>query len=213
MRLVNTRQLAILAAAALLGLSVVSAHDHHGANMNFDAGEPIGAVLKLHILLMAVAFGVLFPVGLVLGLRKNKWHVPVQSVGGVLAIVGFVLGHAHGGRAFRDNAHSKFSWFMLWLLAGQLGAGIYLKLHTEKRFNDVVRPYIRVAHKAMAITMVVATYVQMLLGVVAWLGYCYDGYLGQCLAHLIMGSSFLAYGVWLLLLVRLASPWLSSFGR
>ncbi|KAJ2464908.1 hypothetical protein GGI02_004854 [Coemansia sp. RSA 2322] len=28
-----------------------------------------------------------------------------------------------------------------------------------------------------------------------------------------MGSSFLAYGVWLLLLLRLATPWLASFGR
>ncbi|KAJ2389671.1 hypothetical protein GGI05_003432 [Coemansia sp. RSA 2603] len=193
--------------------SVVRAHDHHGANMNFDAGEPIGGVLKMHIFLMSISFGVLFPIGLVLGLRKHRLHVPVQSAGGVLAIIGFVLGHAHGGRAFKENAHSKFSWFMLWLLAAQLGAGIYLKLHTEKRFNDVVRPYIRIAHKYMAITMIVTTYVQVLLGVVAWLGYCYDGYLGQCLAHLIMGSSFLAYGIWLLLLVRVAGPWLSKFGR
>ncbi|KAJ2091922.1 hypothetical protein IW138_001611 [Coemansia sp. RSA 986] len=191
----------------------VLGHDHHGANMNFDAGEPIGGVLKAHIFLMSVAFGALFPVGLVLGLKKNKWHVPVQATGGVLAIVGFILGHAHGGRAFPDNAHSKFSWFMLWLLVGQLGAGIYLKLHTERRFNDRARPFVKIAHKIMAIVMVVATYVQVLLGVVAWLGYCYDGYFGQCLAHLIMGSSFLAYGVWLLLLVRVATPWLTRIGR
>ncbi|KAJ2718537.1 hypothetical protein GGI07_005709 [Coemansia sp. Benny D115] len=201
----------LLAVTALASLA--AAHDHHGANMNFDVGEPIGGVLKLHILLMSVSFGALFPIGLVLGLRKNRWHVPVQATGGVLAVVGFVLGHAHGGRAFKENAHSKFSWFMLWLLSAQMAAGIYLKMHTERRFNDVARPYIRVAHKLMAIVMVVATYVQILLGVVAWLGYCYDGFLGQCLAHLIMGSSFLAYGVWLLLLVRLATPWLSSFGR
>ncbi|KAJ2158748.1 hypothetical protein GGF46_003529 [Coemansia sp. RSA 552] len=162
---------------------------------------------------MFVAFGLLFPIGLVLGLRKHRWHVPVQATGSVLAIVGFVLGHAHGGRAFPENAHSKFSWFMLWLLVAQLGAGIYLKLHTERRFNDVARPYVKIAHKYMAILMVVATYAQVLLGVVAWLGYCYGGFLGQCLAHLIMGSSFLAYGVWLLLLVRLAMPWLQSFGR
>ncbi|KAJ1998755.1 hypothetical protein GGI06_006195, partial [Coemansia sp. S85] len=101
----------------------------------------------------------------------------------------------------------------MWLLVAQLGAGIYLKLHTEKRFNDLARPYIKIAHKLMAVTMVIATYVQVLLGVVAWLGFCYDGYLGQCLAHLIMGSSFLAYGIWLLLLLRLATPWLASYGR
>ncbi|KAJ2520843.1 hypothetical protein GGI11_002181 [Coemansia sp. RSA 2049] len=207
-----------LALAAVLVLGCVAApalgHDHHGgANMNFDAGEPIGGVLKAHIFLMSIAFGAVFPVGLVLGLKKNRWHVPVQAAGGVMAVIGFVLGHAHGGRAFPDNAHSKFSWFMLWLLAGQLGAGVYLKLHTEKRFNDRARPFIKIAHKIMAVVMVIATYVQILLGVVAWLGYCYDGYYGQCLAHLIMGSSFLAYGVWLLLLTRLAMPWLKRFGR
>ncbi|KAJ2802691.1 hypothetical protein H4R20_003181 [Coemansia guatemalensis] len=201
------------AAALLAGARTARAHDHHGANMNFDTGEPIGAVLKIHIILMSLSFGLLFPIGLVLGLKKNRWHVPVQATGGVLAIIGFVLGHAHSGRAFPENAHSKFSWFMLWLLVAQLSAGGYLKAHTERRFNDRARPYIKIAHKYMAILMIVVSYVQVLLGVVAYLGYCYDGYLGQCLAHLIMGSSFLAYGIWLLLLLRLASPWLSQFGR
>ncbi|KAJ2757689.1 hypothetical protein IWQ57_007026, partial [Coemansia nantahalensis] len=174
---------------------------------------PIGGVLKAHIVLMSIAFGALFPIGLVLGLRRSRWHVPVQAVGAVLAAVGFVLGHAHGGRSFPDNAHSKFSWVMLWLLAGQVGAGVYLKLHTERRFNDRARPYVRVAHKYLAALMIVATYAQVLLGVVAWLGFCFGGFFGQCLAHLIMGSSFLAYGIWLLLLLRLAGPWLASFGR
>ncbi|KAJ2748574.1 hypothetical protein GGI19_006056, partial [Coemansia pectinata] len=161
----------------LLCALVVHGHNHHAANMNFDMGEPIDGVLKAHIILMSIAFGALFPIGMVLGLRKNKWHVPVQATGGVLAVIGFVLGHTHGGRAFHENAHSKFSWFMMWLLAAQLGAGIYLKLHTEKRFNDRVRPYIKIAHKYMAIVMIIATYVQVLLGVVAWLGFCYGGYL------------------------------------
>ncbi|KAJ2712369.1 hypothetical protein H4R19_002793 [Coemansia spiralis] len=199
-----------LAAGAPLALG----HDHHhGANLDFDTGEPIGAALKAHIALMSIAFGVLFPVGLVLGLRRSRWHVPVQVAGTALAVVGFVLGHAHGGRAFPDNAHSKFSWVMLWLLAGQVGAGVYLRLHTERRFNDRARPYIRVAHRYLAALMIVATYAQVLLGVVAWLGFCFGEFYGQCLAHLIMGSSFLAYGVWLLLLLRLAGPWLASFGR
>ncbi|KAJ1764787.1 hypothetical protein LPJ77_005071 [Coemansia sp. RSA 2523] len=205
--------LSLGAAALLSGARLASAHDHHGANLNLDPGEPIGGAMKMHIILMTVSFGILFPIGLVMGLKKHRWHVPVQATGGVLAIIGFVLGHAHGGRSFPENAHSKFSWFMLWLLAAQMGAGIYLKLHTERRFNDRARPFIKIAHKYLAALMVVATYTQVLLGVVAWLGFCYDGYMGQCLAHLIMGSSFLAYGIWLLLLVRLATPWLARFGR
>ncbi|PIA16996.1 hypothetical protein COEREDRAFT_80726 [Coemansia reversa NRRL 1564] len=210
---IGHRILPLCAAALLVGAQSAWAHDHHGANMNFDTGEPIGAILKVHIILMSLSFGLFFPIGLVLGLKKNRWHVPVQTTGGVLAIIGFVLGHAHGGRAFPDNAHSKFSWFMLWLLVAQLSAGGYLKAHTERRFNDKARPYIKIAHKYMAILMIIVSYAQILLGVIAYLGYCYDKYLGQCLAHLIMGSSFIAYGIWHLLLLRLASPWLNRFGR
>ncbi|PIA16997.1 membrane protein [Coemansia reversa NRRL 1564] len=210
---IGHRILPLCAAALLAGAQSAWAHDHHGANMNFNTGEPIGAILKVHIILMSLSFGLFFPIGLVLGLKKNRWHVPVQTTGGVLAIIGFVLGHAHGGRAFPDNAHSKFSWFMLWLLVAQLSAGGYLKAHTERRFNDKARPYIKIAHKYMAILMIIVSYVQILLGVIAYLGYCYNGYFGQCLAHLIMGSAFMAYGVWLLLLLRLASPWLNRFGR
>ncbi|KAJ2484525.1 hypothetical protein IWW47_005665, partial [Coemansia sp. RSA 2052] len=100
-------------AAALLACAlVVRGHNHHAVNMNFDMGEPIDGVLKAHIVLMSIAFGAFFPIGMVLGLRKHKWHVPVQATGGVLAVIGFVLGHSHGGRAFHENAHSKFSWLM-----------------------------------------------------------------------------------------------------
>lgn len=36
---------------------------------------------------------------------------------------------------------------------------------------------------------------------------------GQCLAHFIMGSSFVAYGIILLLFLRVGGPWLLRQGK
>ena len=57
--------------------------------------EPIGTIMALHITFMVagrlwplsslrfgdhlLAFGFIYPLGMVLGLARNKWHVPVDS--------------------------------------------------------------------------------------------------------------------------------------
>ena len=43
---------------------------------------------------------------------KNRWHVPTQVVGAVVAILSWFLGHNHGGRQFapvckETKSHSK----------------------------------------------------------------------------------------------------------
>lgn len=54
----------------------------------------------------------------------------------------------------------------------------------------------------------------MLLGAVAFRGYCRGGRLGQCLAHYIMGSGFVGYGVVLVLLGTVAGErWVRRSGR
>src|SRR5690554_4551819 len=84
-------------------------------------------VLWIHIFLQMFAFGILFPLGMVLGvcfplffyppippppppfspplicpqMTKSVWHVPVQVLSTILAVIGFLLGHMHGGRQFR----------------------------------------------------------------------------------------------------------------
>lgn len=37
---------------------------------------------------------------MVLGLAKNKWHVPVQILGTALFVIGIFLAHAHNGRNY-----------------------------------------------------------------------------------------------------------------
>ncbi|KAJ2798109.1 hypothetical protein H4R21_004062, partial [Coemansia helicoidea] len=54
--------MALLACALALaaGAPLALAHEHHhDASLSFDTGEPIGGVLKAHIVLMSIAFGAL----------------------------------------------------------------------------------------------------------------------------------------------------------
>jgi hypothetical protein len=105
----------------------------------------------------------------------------------------------------------------------------------EKGFHGKIRPLLTKIHKVLGVSIPVIGYVQIVLGVIASLGFCYGGkqlyinsslykflmpttfiYLestGQCLAHFIMGSSFVAYGILLLLSLRVGGPWLLRNGK
>lgn len=37
---------------------------------------------------------------MVLGLAKNKWHVPTQVLASTLFVIGYFLAHAHNGRNY-----------------------------------------------------------------------------------------------------------------
>jgi hypothetical protein len=107
------------------------------------------------------------------------------------------LGHLHKGRAFAKNIHAGFSnWLMLMLIV-QIVFGIYLKFHITKGFHGKIR---KVA-------------VQMLFGGITALGYCRDDHLGQCLAHFIMGSAFIGYGIILTIIMLVGQAWLKRTGR
>ncbi|CAN6675028.1 hypothetical protein TRVA0_080S00122 [Trichomonascus vanleenenianus] len=164
----------------------------------FVTGEPLDAILWMHILLMGLAFGILFPTGMVCGLTRSRWHVPVQTLSGSVALVGYFLGHAHKGRQFpAGNIHARFSsWVMLTALC-QVVLGVILKLHIEKGFLGRVRRVLVKVHLIIAIAFPPMSWVQMLFGAITIPGFCHDDHLGQCLAHEIMGSSFIAYGFFL----------------
>jgi hypothetical protein len=53
----------------------------------------------------------------------------------------------------------------------------------------------------------------MLFGALVLRGYCYGGNLGQCLAHYIMGSAFVGYGILLAIAVNVGGEWLKRRGR
>ena len=144
---------------------------------------------------------------------KSRWHVPLQVLGTIIAIVGYFLGHRHGGRQFVEgNVHAKFASTLMFFLAVQVGLGIYLKLHLEKGINGKIRRFIKPCHGVLGKTIPVLSWVQMLFGGITTLGFCQGDHLGQCLAHFIMGSAFIAYGIILTILLLVGQLWLPDAG-
>ncbi|KAG1801733.1 uncharacterized protein BJ212DRAFT_1487625 [Suillus subaureus] len=189
----------------------VLAHEHHGADLTEEQlNAPVDAILWIHIALQAIVWGFIFPVGMVLGLARSKWHVPVQSLAFALTFGGIILGHAHGGRQFPSSIHSHIgSWILVPILA-QLCLGIYLKLHIHER---TLRPYAVRAHGILGRIWPILGWVQGLFGVITLRGFCGEVGAGQCAAHYIMGSAFIAYGIIMTLLLVVGDDWVHRSGR
>ncbi|KAI0123367.1 hypothetical protein BJ170DRAFT_106600 [Xylariales sp. AK1849] len=208
-----------LPAILLLAASIPMASGHEHDSSRIEDGEtisadPIDTTLWVHIFLQVAAWGIIFPTGMVLGITKNRWHVPVQSLGTALSIVGYALGHMHGGREFlHTNVHSKFASPLMFGLFAQILMGIYLRLHLEKGINGKIRRFVKLGHGILGKAMPVLAWVQMLFGGITALGFCQGDHLGQCLAHFIMGSAFIAYGIILTLLLLVGQIWLRRTGR
>jgi len=145
---------------------------------------------------------------------KSRWHVPVQVFSSVVAVLGYVLGHKHGGRQFvSSNVHAGFAAPLMFILAAQVVLGVYLKLHLEKGLHRRIRPVARLAHSINGKAFAVVSWTQMLFGGITALGFCQGDHLGQCLAHFIMGSAFIAYGILLTILLLVGQVWLRRTGR
>jgi hypothetical protein len=224
----KTWRKALVVSALLCG---AAAHPHHASPDEIDPSavswqhfrsmhtfiscpreQPIDTMLRLHIYFQIFVWAILFPTGMVLGITRSRWHVPVQSLGTVLTLAGYFLGHHHGGREFPETAHGLFASFVLYYLVAQAAMGIFLKLHL-KWGEDRVRPIVVKVHGVLGKSYPVIGWVQMVLGGIALLGMCFGDHLGerawrsqsfpsahyrhlgQCLAHFIMGSSFIGQSI------------------
>ncbi|CAN8095242.1 unnamed protein product [Discula destructiva] len=196
---------------------MADAHEHATEHIPDDSAvspEPMDSILWAHIFINMFAFGILFPLGMVLGITKSRWHVPTQALATLLAMLGYALGHMHKGREFRsDNVHSRFGDWVYFYMFAQVIVGVYLRLHLEKGYQRRVRPVIRIMHGIAGKAFPVIVWTQMLFGGITALGFCQGEHLGQCLAHFIMGSAFIAYGILLTILMLVGQLWIKRTGR
>lgn len=145
---------------------------------------------------------------------KSRWHVPLQVFATVLAVVGYFLAHLHRGRQFRPhNAHSRAATPLFFILAAQVGMGVYLKLHLEKGINARIRRLVKPAHGFLGKAFPVLSWTQMVFGGITALGFCQDDHLGQCAAHFIMGGAFIAYGILLTIALVAGQLWIRRSER
>jgi hypothetical protein len=119
----------------------------------------------------------------------------------------------HKGRTFAPNIHASFANGLMLMLAVQVVFGIYLKFHLEKGFHGKIRKVAVYGHGIVGKLMPVVAWVQMLFGGITALGFCHQDHLGQCLAHFIMGSAFIGYGIILTIIMLAGQYWLKSTGR
>ncbi|OQU97276.1 hypothetical protein CLAIMM_03230 [Cladophialophora immunda] len=225
----SQRSTSLLSLFSLL-LITTSVSAHGGHTDKIPEGEavspdPLDSRLWVHILLMIVSFGMIFPYGMVLGIIKSRWHVPLQIVGTVIATVAYFLGHMHKGRQFRHpNIHASFANSLVLMLLIQVGLGVGLKLHLEEKKGWIGRVFggkvgrggrrgVVMIHGWLGKLMPIVAWAQMLFGGIVAMGYCRGDHLGQCLAHFIMGSAFIAYGVIMTLLLLVGQAWLRRTGR
>ncbi|GAA6003801.1 Ytp1p [Rhodotorula paludigena] len=199
----------VLAAASLP--RIVSAHEHHEVETgpyehNFTNDEPLDGTIKWHIAIQIFCWGILFPAGMVLGITRSRFHVPLQSLTVALSLAGNSLGHHHGGRSFHMTAHAHFAGYLWWYMISQTAMGIFLKLHVLE--GTVVRRSVVVAHGIVGKSFPVVGWTQMIFGGIAALGFCFNDHVGQCAAHFIMGSAFIAYAVILIMMMRVGAGFL-----
>ncbi|KAH8836072.1 hypothetical protein DL96DRAFT_1576589 [Flagelloscypha sp. PMI_526] len=203
----NSRIRAVLLLVSAFTKAVL-AHEHHDELSDEEKHAPVDSILWIHIFIQATVWGFLFPIGMVLGLAKSRWHVPTQLTGFALTFAGYFLGHIHGGRKFLPSAHEKMANIMFIPIFLQLSVGIYLKLHL-----DPFRPFLVKCHKVIGVLYPILGWTQMLFGAIAFMGYCRGGELGQCLAHYIMGSGFIAYACIMVLVMVVGEEWMKRSGR
>lgn len=200
--------------AAILSLLFSSAnahgHHHHGPA---DNSIPIDSVLKMHMIFQAFVWIILFPATMVLGMVRHRLHVPLATLSLALTTLGYFLGHGHKGRSFPHTAHGTLASILVFYLFAQAALGVYLKLHLKWRAETWIRPPLLFIHGFLGKTFPILGWVQMVLGVATLQSWCFGGHLGQCLAHYIMGSSFVAYSVILLIMLKAGSGWLARRGK
>ncbi|TFK75059.1 hypothetical protein BDN72DRAFT_955393 [Pluteus cervinus] len=189
---------------------LVSAHEHHDQVSEEAAKAPLDAVLWMHMDVQLLVWGILFPIGMVLGITRSRWHVPLQSLGFLLTFMGYVLGHSHKGRQFPAGFHGTFADFLFLPIVAQLVLGIYLKLHIHEL---TIRPYAVKAHGILGKAYPILGWSQMLFGAATLGGYCRGDNLGQCLAHYIMGSGFIAYAAIMAIILLVGQAWVKRSGR
>ncbi|ORX33754.1 hypothetical protein BD324DRAFT_638450 [Kockovaella imperatae] len=201
------RSLAFLLVCSVL--RAVRAHEHHHDLSEIDLTIGFDWMIWTHMVIQAFVWGISFPLGMVLGMTKSKYHVPLQSTNVVLVFIAMWMGHHHGGREFPATVHGIMAKIIWWIMILQASMGIFLKFHVMEK---TVRRYVVPVHGVLGKSFPVLGWTQMVFGAATALNFCRGGELGQCAAHYIMGSAFIGYAVILVIMLQLGGRWLAKVG-
>ncbi|ODV96389.1 hypothetical protein PACTADRAFT_33563 [Pachysolen tannophilus NRRL Y-2460] len=118
-----------------------------------------------------------------------------------------------------ENVTSRgTAWFLAFFtvftaFVGSLTSGTHIFLDNENKSlskwaSRLSEKFLVVLHKILSILATVTGWVKVCMAVVAMFGFCYGKSTGQCIAHGIMGSSFVLYGFYYTVLLII--PWIRN---
>lgn len=187
-----------------------SGHMDHSKPVSFQID--MSFMLFIHLTTIFLALGLIYPYAFACkqaGMRQK--HLIFQVVGALLAAIGFFAGHMTGVSHYNSwfaDIGCVFSWA---ITAGSLA----LMVAVPKGFLAHFYRVIDIAHTSASVLQPLVSWVTTGLSIITLLKYCgSEGeHLGQCLAHGIMGTAFVVYGVILLVMMYLGHKFLLKMNR
>ena len=92
----------LLVLLLFLAATPALAHEHEDEISEEEANAPVDAILWIHMFLQVAVWGFLFPIGMVLGLSRSRWHVPLQVRTEILTPI-HARSYQHTHRAFTEH--------------------------------------------------------------------------------------------------------------
>lgn len=195
------------------------------ADMDMDEGEkvefhPINATSKTFHWILTLAVLFMVPCVSAVFAFAEKFHYAsiLHIVSLCYSIFESLFLDFPDNQDNHENRTSKgTSWFLTWALGltvffGTLVNGTNILMNRWSKHNDLgmhapLRLVGRV-YKTLAFMVSLTGWVRVCMAPVALFGFCYGKATGQCIAHGIMGSSFILYGfvlAWVLII-----PWIRN---
>lgn len=202
-------------------LTLAAANELGGRGMDMDKPKefhPVDAGTKtFHWILTLCLLLILPSVSTCLAIANRfSWSLFLQLIlGGYLIFELFFLSFPDNV----DNHENKTSTGTSLFLTALLGCTVFIgslmngtnivinKFYPQyARYGEGSGGIIRRVYKTLSVMTVLTGWVRVSIAPIALFGFCYGKHTGQCIAHGIMGSSFIGYGF--VLFMVLVVPWL-----
>ncbi|KAI8332060.1 hypothetical protein BC941DRAFT_437387 [Chlamydoabsidia padenii] len=84
-----------------------------------------------HVVFMVLSFWILMPIGVMFGIARSPFHVPVQIIAFLMALLGYFFGHLYAHSTphlYAGNSHHKLGWIIFLFLLAQIAVGVVRKI-------------------------------------------------------------------------------------
>ncbi|KAM5443348.1 hypothetical protein MferCBS31731_001669 [Microsporum ferrugineum] len=115
--------------------------------MSYFRYQKYSGTILAHIILMAIAWVIILPVGVVFSVAKSRFALPTQFGFLVINAVALLCGFIYSNQTpdlYENNAHTKIGWIATWAMVAKMVMGLILSYSGSRNATDN-KAYERVA--------------------------------------------------------------------